>query len=135
MNPPTDNVILFDGVCNLCTKSVQFIIRHDRHKTFKFLAIQTDLGREIYRASGLDPDDVLSLALVTAGQTFTRSDAVLRIAVQFGGAWRLLAVFLWLPKGFRDWLYSFVAHRRYAWFGRSDRCMMPTKELESRFLS
>lgn len=135
MRLPHDNLILFDGVCNLCTKSVQFIVRHDKRETFKFLSIQSDLGRELYRASGLDPDDAQSFALITASQTFTRSDAALQIAVQFGGLWRLFAVFKLLPRGFRDWLYSFIASRRYAWFGRRDSCMIPSEDLRRRFLS
>jgi predicted DCC family thiol-disulfide oxidoreductase YuxK len=135
MTPPHDNLIMFDGVCNLCTKSVQFIIRHDNRAMFKFVSIQSELGRELYRESGLDPDDLQSFALVTAGQTLTRSDAALQIAMQFGGLWRLFAVFRLLPKRLRDWVYSLIASRRYAWFGRRDNCMVPSPELRGRFLS
>jgi len=134
MTLPYDNLILFDGVCNLCTKSVQFIIRHDRQEAFKFLPIQSDLGREIYRASGLEPDDAQSFVVITSGRTFIRSDAALQIATKFGGLWRLFVVFKLLPRGLRDWLYSFIATRRYRWFGRRDSCLIPSEDLRKRFL-
>lgn len=135
MTLPYDNLILFDGVCNLCTKSVQFIIRHDQKEIFKFVSVQSDLGREIYRAAGLDPDDIQSFALITAGQTFTHSDAALQIVVQFGGLWQIFGVFKFVPKKLRDWLYLFVARRRYRWFGKRDHCMIPSEHSRKRFLS
>lgn len=134
MTPLPDNLILFDGVCNLCTKSVQFIIRHDKQAAFRFLSIQSDLGREVYRASGLDPDDLQTFALVARGRTLIRSDAAIEIAAQFGGFWRLLGMFRILPSGLRDWLYGVVASRRYRWFGRRDSCMIPSAEIRQRFL-
>ena len=135
MTPVHDNLILFDGVCNLCTKSVQFIIRHDKQATFSFVSIQSDLGREIYRASGLDPEDIQTFALVTRGRTLIRSDAALEIAMQLDGFWRLFAMFRILPRGLRDRLYAFVASRRYKWFGRRDSCMLPSADVRKRFLA
>ena len=132
--PPYDNLILFDGVCNLCANSVQFVIRHDPRGTFKFLSIQSDLGREVYRDAGLDPDEPQTFALVSKGQTLIRSDAAIEIARQFGGAWGLFAVFKIVPRGLRDWVYSQVASRRYKWFGKRDSCLIPTEEIRSRFL-
>jgi len=135
MTPPHDNLIVFDGVCNLCTKSVQFIIRHDTRETFKFLSIQSDLGRELYRASGLDPDDAQSFALIKEGRIFTLSDGALEIASQFGGLWRIFGVFKLIPRGLRDGMYSFIARRRYRWFGRRDSCMIPSENLRKRFVT
>jgi predicted DCC family thiol-disulfide oxidoreductase YuxK len=135
MTASYNNLILFDGVCNFCTSSVQFVIRHDREEKFKFLVIQSDLGREVCRASGLDPDDVQSFALITSGRTLTQSDAALEIAIQFGGLWRMFGVFKLVPKGLRDRLYSLIANRRYRWFGRRDSCMTPSENLRSRFLT
>ena len=134
MIPLPDNLVLFDGVCNLCTKSVQFIIRHDKTARFKFLFLQSDLGRELYRASGLDPDDIQTFALITRGRTLIRSDAAIEIATQFGGVWRLLGMFRILPTGLRDWFYTFVASRRYKWFGRRESCMIPSTDIRQRFL-
>jgi predicted DCC family thiol-disulfide oxidoreductase YuxK len=135
MTPVHDNLVLFDGVCNLCTKSVHFIIRHDKQATFRFVSVQSDLGREVFRASGLDPDDVQTIALVRRGRTLIRSDAAIEIATQFGGFWRLLVMFRILPRGLRDWLYEFVASRRYKWFGQRDRCMIPSADVRQRFLA
>ncbi len=134
MIPLPDNLVLFDGVCNLCTKSVQFIIRHDKKARFRFLSLQSDLGRELYRASGLDPDDIQTFALITRGRTLIRSDAAIEIATQFGGVWRLLGMFRILPTGLRDWFYKFVAKRRYKWFGRHESCMIPSPDIRQRFL-
>jgi predicted DCC family thiol-disulfide oxidoreductase YuxK len=134
MTQPYHNLILFDGVCNLCTKSVQFIIRHDKRAEFRFLSIQSDLGREIYCAAGLSPDDVQTFALVLRDRTLIRSDAAIEIAMHFGGVWRLIGLFKIFPRSFRDWLYGFVAKRRYKWFGQRDSCMMPSENVRQRFL-
>ena len=135
MAQPGDNLILFDGVCNLCTASVQFIIRHDRRAVFRFAAIQSDLGREIYRTAGLDPADSRTFLVRTQGRTLIRSDAVLAVAEQLGGWWRLLAIFKLMPRAWRDWLYALVARRRYAWFRQRDSCMIPSEKVRGRFLA
>lgn len=135
MKTPYDNLILFDGLCNLCTKSVQFIIRHDQHEVFIFASVQSPLGRDLLQQAGLDPDDVQSFALITSKQTLTRSDAALEIAKHFGGIWRLSVVLRFIPKPWRDGLYSFIARRRFAWFGRRDSCLIPSENLKKRFLS
>jgi predicted DCC family thiol-disulfide oxidoreductase YuxK len=134
MTLPRDNLILFDGVCNFCTWSVQFIIRHDKQAKFSFVSIQSPLGREICRGCGLDPDDVQTFLVLTGGRTLVRSDAALEVAKQFGGLWGLLVVLRIVPRAWRDWLYAFVARRRYRWFGRRDRCMVPPAEVRERFL-
>jgi predicted DCC family thiol-disulfide oxidoreductase YuxK len=135
MTQEHDNLILFDGVCNLCTKSVQFIIRHDRREKFTFLSMQSDLGRKIYHAAGLRPEESQTFVLVTKQRTLIRSEAVIEIATSFGGFWRIFAFFKILPPGLRDGLYSFVARRRYKWFGRRDSCMVPSEEVRKRFLT
>jgi len=134
MTLPHDHVLLFDGVCNFCASFVQFIIRHDKAGIFRFLSIQSDLGREIYRAAGLDPDDPQTFALISKGQTLIRSDAAIEIAWLLGGIWRLFVVFKALPRGLRDWVYSQVARRRYKWFGKQDSCLIPSEDIRSRFL-
>lgn len=128
------NLILFDGVCNLCTSSVRFIIRHDREAVFKFLSIQSELGRELYSAAGFDPDDFNTLVLLTGGRTLARSDAALEIVKQFAGVWRMFAVFRIVPSPLRDWVYGVIARNRYRWFGRHDTCMIPTEDIRQRFL-
>ena len=130
-----DNLIVFDGVCNFCTSSVQFILRHDRGAVFRFVSIQSELGREICRTSGLDPDDMQTFLVFTNGRVLLRSDAALEVAKQFGGLWRLLVLFKVVPRRLRDWVYSFVARHRYRWFGRRDSCMIPSEKVRQRFLA
>jgi predicted DCC family thiol-disulfide oxidoreductase YuxK len=130
-----EKVILFDGVCNLCSSSVQFILRRDRRRTFKFASIQSDAGRQLYEQAGLDPSAPDSFVLVTPDKSLLRSDAALAIAHEFGGPWRLLGVFKIVPRLVRDWAYSLVARNRYRWFGKREECLVPTPELRERFLT
>ena len=129
-----DYIILFDGVCNLCTSSVQFIIRHDKREVFKFASIQSPLGKQLLRLSHLDPENVDSFALVTPSGTLTKSEAALEIARLFGGIWHVCRALRLLPKRLRDSAYLFIAARRFSWFGRRDRCFVPSDELRKRFL-
>lgn len=134
MHRPYDNLVLFDGVCNLCTGSVQFIIRRDPRGKFKFAPIQSALGQQLLQQSGL-ADGVDSFVLVTRGKVLTRSDAAIEVARRLGGPWRLgAALGRLVPRRWRDAVYQFIADRRLAWFGQSTRCMVPSDELRSRFL-
>jgi predicted DCC family thiol-disulfide oxidoreductase YuxK len=129
-----DTLVLFDGVCILCTASVQFIIRHDRAAIFYFAPLQSEIGREICRSQGLDPADVQTFVLISRGRMLVRSDAAIEVVSRFGGAWRFFTVFRLVPRVARDWIYSMVARNRYRWFGRTDACMIPTPEIKERFL-
>lgn len=128
------NLILFDGVCNLCNASVQFVIRHDRAGKFRFAAIQSEIGREIFQRHGLDPANLQTFVFITDGRIFLRSDAAIEVVARFGGAWKLLRVFSLVPRSVRDAIYSFIAQNRYRWFGRQEVCMTPTPEIKERFL-
>ena len=134
MELPWDNLILFDGLCNLCSRTVQFIIRNDRLAIYKFASIQSEIGQNIYRHHGLNPDDAQTFLLLSKGKVFQRSDAAIEMARQFGGIWRLASLFKILPRWFRDWLYSMLARNRYRWFGRRVQCIVPTDEIKGRFL-
>jgi predicted DCC family thiol-disulfide oxidoreductase YuxK len=129
-----DNLILFDGVCNLCSASVQFVIRHDPAGKFRFAAIQSQVGREIFQSHGLDPADLQTFVFITSGRIFLRSDAAIEVVSRFGGAWRFLRVFQFVPRIVRDSIYSIIARNRYRWFGRKEVCMIPTPEIKERFL-
>jgi len=129
--------ILFDGVCNLCNGFVQFVIRHDPHGHFRFAALQSELGRELLAAHGqvaAPASGPESVVLLEGGRLYSHSTAVLRIAGQLGGVWRLAAVGWLLPLRWRDALYRYVARHRYHWFGRQESCWLPTPELRARFL-
>ena len=132
------DTILFDGVCNLCNGFVQFVIRHDAAGRFRFAALQSEAGQALLLAHGVapatlaaDPDSVL---LLSGGQLYSHSTAVLRIARGLGGVWQLAALGGVLPRAWRDGIYRFIARHRYRWFGRQESCPLPTPALKARFL-
>lgn len=129
------SVLVFDGVCVLCSRWVHFILRRDRQARFRFAAMQTTAGRALLDAHGLDPDDPLSLLLVEDGHGTTDSEAILRVLAHFGGLWRMTALLRWIPRRWRDTAYRGLARRRYRWFGRREQCLLPTPEQTARFLS
>jgi predicted DCC family thiol-disulfide oxidoreductase YuxK len=129
-----ENLVLFDGVCNLCTASVQFIIRHDRAAMFYFAPLQSEIGREICRSQGLDPADVQTFVLISRGRMLVRSDAAIEVVSRFGGVWKVVTIFRLIPRVARDRIYSTIARNRYRWFGRTDACMIPTPDVKARFL-
>jgi predicted DCC family thiol-disulfide oxidoreductase YuxK len=125
---------LFDGVCNLCNRFVQFVIEHDPDGRFQFAALQSAAARRVltgYHPLSPVPDSVV---LVEDGRVFTGSTAALRIARGLRFPWTLAAALLAIPRPLRDWIYAFVARRRYRWFGQREHCMVPTPALRSRFL-
>ena len=127
-------IIVFDGVCNLCSGSVQFVIRHDHAGVFKFAPVQSVAGRELLQRHGIDPDAVNTFLLVENDEASVRSDAALRIAMRFAWPWRALTVFRVIPRPLRDACYDFIARHRYQWFGKREACMVPTPALRERFL-
>lgn len=129
-----DNLVLFDGVCNLCESSVQFIIRHDPKARFRFASLQSDYAQQLLKERGLQTKKFDSIVLVQNNQLFQRSDAALRIARGLSKGWSLLYVFIVVPRFVRDAVYNMIAANRYHWFGKKDACMIPTPELKSRFI-
>jgi predicted DCC family thiol-disulfide oxidoreductase YuxK len=125
------DIILFDGICNLCNRAVQFVIRHDRNKQFKFGSLQ---GQEYLRNLNIQPDKTDSFLLIEDEKHYTRSTAALRVFKKLGGTWSLLYIFIVIPSFIRDALYDFIAHNRYRWFGKRNECMLPTEDLKARFL-
>lgn len=127
-------VIVFDGVCVLCNRSLYFVLAHDRRQYFRFATMQSASGRALLSEHGLDPDDPASFLLVENGRGYTASDAWIRILVKFGGVWRLLGGLYLLPRMLRDPVYYWIAGNRYRWFGRYDACPLPAPELLQRFI-
>ncbi len=127
-------MLLFDGVCNLCNASVQWILKRDRKGIFKFAALQSDTGQMLLRQFGLSEKDFDTVVLVADGRIFTRSDAALEIVQRIGGMWSLLAVFKIIPRSIRDTIYDWVARNRYRWFGKKEECMLPRPEWRERFV-
>ncbi len=130
-------IVLFDGVCNLCNASVQFILDRDARDHFRFAALQSEAGVKALRAHGREPatGDPDSVMLIEGDRVYDRSDAALRIARRLRGAWPLLAVFLVVPRFIRDAVYKLIARNRYRWFGRTEECRIPTPALRARFLT
>jgi predicted DCC family thiol-disulfide oxidoreductase YuxK len=127
-------VILFDGVCNLCNASVLFVVRRDPAARFQFAALQSPAATRLLASiphPGPLPD---AIVLVDGARVYTRSTAALRIARGLTFPWPLLYGFIVVPRAIRDWVYELVAARRYRWFGKRDECMVPTPELRARFL-
>lgn len=128
-------VILFDGVCNFCNDSVNFIIKRDPASRFHFASLQSIAGRELLQAHGLPADHMDSLVLIEDGHHHLRSDAAMRIARHLSGLWPFFYYLaLITPRFFRNWVYDLVAANRYRFFGKKDACMMPTPEIRARFL-
>jgi predicted DCC family thiol-disulfide oxidoreductase YuxK len=129
-------VLLFDGVCNLCNSTVQFVIAHDPDGYFKFASQQSDAGKALMEQHGIaiPEGDPLSLVLVEDGKVYERSTGALRIARHLSFPFKLGWVFIITPRFIRDFVYNVIAKHRYAWFGKKDVCMVPTPELRARFL-
>ena len=127
-------VILFDGVCNLCSGSVQFVIRHDPRRQFRFASLQSDFGQRVLQQHGLPAEELNSFILLEKGILYTRSTGALRVARKLNGAWPLLYGFIIVPRFIRDAVYGYIARHRYAWFGKQASCWLPTPELRNLFM-
>jgi len=127
-------VLLFDGVCNLCNASVQFIIRRDKKAFFKFAPLQSAFGRKICESNQLNQNELETVILLQGGKVYTKSTAGLQIVKRLDGLWPLLYIFIIIPAFVRNPVYDFIAWGRYKWFGKRDSCMIPDPELRSRFI-
>ncbi len=133
ISPPA--IVVFDGVCVLCSGGVGFLLPRDRAGRFRFAAMQTEIGRRLLGEHGINPDDPVSFLLLEGGRAYTDSSAALRILVSLGGWWRLTGALYAVPRPLRDAVYRFVARRRYRWFGKRNACFVPTAETAHRFLT
>ena len=125
---------MFDGVCNLCNNTVQFILKRDKKKQFRFGSLQGNAGQQLLQQFNLPTVDFNSFVLAEGDRFYTRSTAVLRMLKRLGGGWSLLYGFIIVPKFIRDGIYNWVARNRYKWYGKRDECMIQTPELRTRFL-
>lgn len=127
-------IVLFDGVCNFCNASVNFVIEHDKAGYFKFAPLQSEIGEELVAKHGIDTVDIDSVIVVENDRAYTHSSGALRIAKQLDGIWSWAYAFIVVPNPIRDLCYKLFAKQRYRLFGRQDACMMPTPEIRARFL-
>lgn len=127
--------ILFDGVCNFCNGSVNFIIDRDPQAYFKFAPLQSEVGEKLLKENGIDKIETDSVVLIEDGKVYTRTTAALRIAKRLSGYWSYFYGFIVVPSFFRDIFYRLFAKYRYKMFGKTDACMLPSPEVRARFLA
>ena len=127
-------IVLFDGVCNFCNASVNFVIGRDKAGYFKFAPLQSEIGEELVAKHSIDTAHTDSVIVVENDRAYTHSSGALRIAKQLDGIWSWTYAFIIVPKPIRDLAYKLFAKYRYRLFGRQDACMMPTPEIRARFL-
>jgi len=127
-------IILFDGVCNFCNSSVNFVIDRDKKSVIKFAALQSDAGQQLLQQFNLSTSKFNSFIFIEAGKVYTASTAALKVSKYLAALWPLLYGFIIVPKFIRDGIYKWIAKNRYKWFGKKDQCMIPGPEVRSRFL-
>ena len=128
-------MILFDGVCNLCERTVQVVIRNDRKRLFRFASLQSGFAQRLLEQYGYRHDELSSVLLITDGVVYRKSRAALQIARRMDRAWPLFYyLFFLVPAPIADIVYDFVGNRRYRWFGKKEACWVPDEDLRSRFL-
>ena len=127
-------IILFDGVCNLCNASVNFVIKRDKKDTFRFATLQSEIGKELASKFNIDSTQTDSIILIDNEKCYVKSTAALYSTKSLSGGYPLLFSFIIIPSFIRNWVYDFVAKNRYRWYGKRDTCMVPTPELKKKFL-
>ena len=136
MVDPANPILLYDGVCGLCSRLVQFVLKRDSSRHLRFASLQSDFASRILQRLGLDANDLDTVYLVEPGERLTaRSDAVISVLRKLGGFWSAVALLLRaLPKSLRDWGYDIIARSRYRIFGKHDSCLLPEEKYRDRFL-
>ena len=127
-------IILFDGVCNFCDASVNFVIKRDRRGYFRFAPLQEPKGAEIARRYGVDPERLDTFVLIENGRAYRKSGGALRVTRRLGGVYPLAFAIIAVPPVIRDFFYDWFARHRYRWFGKREECMVPSEEVKARFL-
>lgn len=133
--PKNKKIILFDGVCNLCNSSITYVIDRDKNDTFRFVALQSDLGETIQEYLGIENKSLDTIILYVPDEAYyIKSTAAIKVMREFLGFWKLTQIFLILPSSVRDLVYNYVAKNRYKWYGKQENCRIPTPELKAKFL-
>ena len=133
--PKNKQLILFDGVCNLCNTSIQYVIKHDKKNLFLFTPLQSDIGQNIIKTYKIDSKKTDSILLYSTNNGLsTKSTAALKVAKHLGFPRNLMSVCFIVPAFIRNWVYDYIAKNRYKWYGKKETCMIPTPELKAKFL-
>lgn len=128
------DMIIFDGVCPLCIRSVQFVLQHEASPHYVFAAVQSVAGSGLMRQHGQDPNDTKTFIVIEQGTVYVRSDAALCVARRLRWPWRMLVCIQCVPRLWRDWAYDLVARNRYRWFPQTSQCWLPSALNSKRFL-
>lgn len=128
-------IILFDGECNLCNGSVQFIIKRDKKGQIRFAPLQAAAARQLLGTQEVLAGELSTFVFIDNGKIYTRSTAALRVCRYLRGLWPVLYAFIVVPRFIRDGVYDWIAANRYKWFGHRQECMVPTPELKAKFLN
>ena len=128
-------IILFDGVCNLCNASIDFILKRDSKNRFLVGALQELPGKKLLSNFQVTTDYLDSLVLIEEGEIYYRSTAALRIARKLDGLWPIFYPLILFPTTWRDWIYNWIGKNRYRWFGKKSTCRIPTEKERSKFLT
>ena len=131
----TSPVILFDGTCNLCSWSVQFIINHDLEGLFHLVSLQSEEANKLLAEQGIEKDSLDSVILVEGSKLLSKSDAIIRVSQYLPGWWPVVSILTLIPKSLRDAVYDLIARNRYTWFGQHTSCTFPLHEEKERFTS
>lgn len=127
-------VVLFDGVCNLCNSSVNWIIDHDKKNEFRFASLQSEYGQRMVQQYNISGNYMDTVVLIKNDRAYLRSAAVLQVLKGIGGVYSLALVFNIFPAFIRDGVYNFIAKNRYRWFGKQESCRIPSPELKAKFI-
>ncbi len=126
-------IVMFDGECNFCDSSVQFIIARDPKAYFQFAALQSQVGMELKEKYNIS-NEIDSFILIKNGQVYKYSDGALEVCKHLKGFWKALSILKAVPRPIRNRVYKYIAKNRYKWFGKKDECMIPSPEVRNRFL-
>jgi len=129
-----DKIVFFDGECVLCNSSVDFLLKKDRKKRLKFASLQSELASDMLQIIQNDPAGTETIIFYDEGRLLIKSTAVLHIAAHLGPPWRAFAVFLIIPRNWRDYLYDLIARKRAKWFGKREHCRVPDQETSGRII-
>ena len=133
--PRNKQLVLFDGICNLCNASIQYIIKHDKKDVFRFTALQSEVGQQIINEHNIDTSKTDSILLYSKKHGIRyKSTAALIIAKHLGFPRNFSVIFLVIPPFIRNWVYDYIAKNRYKWYGKREECMVPTVELQKKFI-
>ncbi len=128
-------IVLFDGVCNYCNSILNYIIKHDHKKRFRYAHLQSNTGQDLLEQYGFPRDMLDSVVLIENGKAYIKTDVTARVAPHLSGIAKLGVVLRFVPRAIRDFAYDIIARNRYKWWGKQDACIVPTPDVRDRFLS